>query len=377
MATIDRFDPPGNETDFDSIPNQKAGWDEFIESTFESEIQAVQSDVPKSQFYNPKKTSSIAPIATNVISWIGFPRLIDIRHPGDKRAAWIDAEKPTAQNERPQDEYLEWFVTRDDNMKVTRIDFTCEGPEYWEALAHGYPRNYTGPKLAKAKGDTNVLLALYRRFISSQVELADLVDSSGQYNRHNKWNTTHGAMHLNQRNNTLGAEINIAAQATIKRIRNGQLLTDAEELINCAGFGAAGRASDPHIGEEVNALARQGFSITLQNPVGLYIAGPPDFSGWATPDGTDASTFWKVTRGTDDMILRATLEVPSNLNYKLGDVEIDNAKIEFGGQIADLLKVKLTGIAFAKGGINNNPVACDGAVPFAVAAGPARPTRRP
>jgi len=32
--------------------------------------------------------------------------------------------------------YLEWFVTRDaTSQKITRIDYTCEGPEYWDFLA--------------------------------------------------------------------------------------------------------------------------------------------------------------------------------------------------------------------------------------------------
>jgi hypothetical protein len=52
---------------------------------------------------------------------------------------------------------------------------------------------------------------------------------------------------------------------------NGQLLTDADELIQCAKYGQPGRASDPHVGSDVNELARNGFAITLLNPVGLYI----------------------------------------------------------------------------------------------------------
>ena len=42
--------------------------------------------------------------------------------------------------ERPQDEYLEWFVVRDPQSgRVLRIDYTVEPPEYWETLAEGDP----------------------------------------------------------------------------------------------------------------------------------------------------------------------------------------------------------------------------------------------
>src|SRR5207253_2786947 len=40
---------------------------------------------------------------------------------------------------RPQDEYLEWVVQRDDDGVISAIDFTCEGPEYWETIADEDP----------------------------------------------------------------------------------------------------------------------------------------------------------------------------------------------------------------------------------------------
>ena len=85
------------------------------------------------------------------------------------------------------------------------------------------------------------------------------------------------AIHLIQSANTLRAEINIASQATIIR-RQGTTdpIVDANELINCSGFGLADRHSDPHIGDVVNGVARQGSSITLQDPIGLYIESLPD-----------------------------------------------------------------------------------------------------
>ena len=272
MATLNQFDPPGQLGDFDV--KGRSAWSEFLNFAFDGNVQEVEKDVGagRSPFYNPCRTATVEPVATKVIRWKGFPLLIASKHPGDERAAWAEADRLLAHGERPQDEYLEWHVEKKGN-KIVRVTFTCEGPEYWEALAEGYPRGYAGPRTAGATGDKQKLLALYRQHVDPAVQLADLLGPEGHYDALNKWNTTHGAMHLNQHNNTLTAEITIAAQATILRQRNGQVLNDPDALIRCAQYGAPGRASDPHIGAEVNALARQGFAITLQNPVGLYIDG--------------------------------------------------------------------------------------------------------
>lgn len=56
---------------------------------------------------------------------------------------WILAERGHALKSScvflPQDEYCEWSVTRNSDNKITRIDFTCEGPEYWEYLGKVQP----------------------------------------------------------------------------------------------------------------------------------------------------------------------------------------------------------------------------------------------
>ena len=88
-----------------------------------------------------------------------------------------------------QDEYCEWSVTRDPiTRKITRVTFTCEGPEYWEVLAALNP---------------DKVLDLYREFVSPTVKREDLFEN-GQYNPLNRFNnsTTYGAMHLIQPANT-------------------------------------------------------------------------------------------------------------------------------------------------------------------------------
>ena len=390
MGTLSQFDPPAGLKDFDGILDQRAAWDEFIALSFQRNIEYVESDVgtAKSQYYSAKLTSTDPPVARDVIRWKGFPLLIAAKHPGNRKAAWAEAEElkqgklKTGKviKYRPQDEYLEWFVTRNDQHKITRVVFTCEGPEYWEALAEGYPAEYAIPqaegglegiKGTKAQGDKQHLLGLYRQHVSPNVQLAELLDASGHYDKWNKWNTADGAMHLTHPANTLGAEINIAAQATIMREQNGQLITDPDALIRCAKYGVPERASDPHIGDEVNKLARQGYAITLLNPAGLYIDSL-ETAGWITPDGTPAIQFWTTVRGAADMAVRAVFEVPTTAGYTVSDIKIGGQSIEFGGQIAEHVSIKLTGIACRQGSFHNAALPCPGEALTATAVAPTR-----
>lgn len=71
------------------------------------------------------------------------------------------------------------------------------------------------------------------------------------YNPANLWNllsTTGSIAHLIQPNNTLSAEIDIGAQATVIRKNDqGKEITDKDELINCSKYGNPGRNSDPNV----------------------------------------------------------------------------------------------------------------------------------
>jgi hypothetical protein len=386
MPTIPQFNPPAGLTDFDAIPDQRAAWDEFISLSFDRNVQAVEADTGagQCQYYNAKVISTDSPIATDIIRWKGFPLVMSAKHPGNKKAAWAEADQLKASGGirfRQQDEYLEWFVVRNEQGKITRIVFSCEGPEYWEALAGGYPPQYTlpvaqgglgGTKHTAAQGDKNRLLALYRQHVNPGVNLVDLLDANGNYNRWNKWNTTDGIMHLTHPANTLGAEINIAAQATILRQTNGQGITDPDALIRCSGYGVAERASDPHIGDEVNRLARGGYAITLLDPVGLYIDSL-DTAGLVTPNGAPASQFWTAVRGAAGIAVRALFEVPPAMGYTVSDIKIGGQAIQYGGQVAERITVKLTGIACRQGSFNNQALACPGPGPMTLAAAAAKP----
>jgi hypothetical protein len=73
---------------------------------------------------------------------------------------------------------------------------------------------------------------------------------------------------------------------------------------------------------------------------------------WETPDETDPNSFWSVVRGTPDRAVRCVFKVPESLGYVVGDIKIDGKNIRYGGQLADYISVKLTGIAKNKSDAN-------------------------
>jgi hypothetical protein len=264
------------------------------------------------------------------------------------------------------DEYCEWAVTRNPEGKITKISFTCENPEYWYTLWQVSPEK---------------VLSLYQQLVSPAVVIEDLylVNADGShvidpvtgreaYNPLNKWNTgtiatadKGGAVHLTSPPNTIGAEIMLAAQATLLR----DLPADQYNMqrMVCAGaYGRPYRNSDPHIGLQVNQLVKNlNVKVTLTDPVGLYLQRP-DFSSYHTPDKADASQFYKVIRGTTaeqngmgyDQILHAEFSVPDDHPYTVSDILIGNAvagstqvpqPILYAGQIAETFHVCLAGTA--------------------------------
>lgn len=328
MSTITAYGPPGRLTDLNDV-GLKA-WHVFIADSVDQAINGpdpsqVLHDSPRPQFYNLTKTATAPDAVEAAVTWTAFPNRLKSAVSDRQRWQRADASRDV------QDEYCEWSVTRDGAGKITRVTFTCEGPEYWDVLAQ------TSPEKAPE---------LYRTHISPSVQKSDLFGPDGRYLRRNKWNdsTTQGAMHLIQQANTLGAEIELAAAATIRRVIGGRELTGAQELIACSKYGVSDRNSDPHIGEVVNSVARQKADIALADPVGLYFDGLAT-DGWSAPDGSDPKSYWTYQRGDDDHPVRAVYEVPASRNFAIGDISISGKPIEFGAQIADFITIKLTAVA--------------------------------
>ena len=132
------------------------------------------------------------------------------------------------------------------------------------------------------------------------------------------------------------------------------------------GFGEDGRASDPKIGAQVNALARHGDAISLRNPVALYITR---FSNdGINRNGAPVANFWKLVRGTPaapgqtfGMGLHLVYEVPADAGFVVGDLRIGNDPIRFGGQLAENVHVGLFALVCRKGSFQNQGFTCDAA----------------
>ena len=361
---IIRFDPPGNNGDFAGNPALAGKWSGQMSQNFDDGVSGVKNALPGgavSQFYNPVAHGLTGPdLAPVDITWNGFPRKFLGSGPGVP-PNFAGAEPPlTAGHARVQDEYLEWHVSRNAAGKITSIQFTCEGYDYFEFLGREAP---------------DLLVSLYQQFISPAVTKADLFVGS-TYQRLNRFNTRDGAMHLTQQANNLFAEVILAADATVRRKNSaGVEVTSATTLTTCANFGDAGRNSDPAIGAGVNALARQDRMITLLNPVGLYIDHIDD-SGFRLPNGNPTTGWFQVLRGAAGHTLRAVFAPPAGSPFTVSDVKIGGAAVNFGGQIAQKITMKLTGVASVANATHNPPLPCVVPVGIAHAIGGAASTTR-
>lgn len=292
-------------------------------------------------YYDPTTEDTPEGLEPVRIVWGAFPATITAVHGlGARRWDLADASR-SGPDGFGHDEYCEWGVERDSDGKVVRVTFTTEVPEYWEHIA---------------EHDDELLLALYRELAGAQVQLDDLF-SNGRYLPQNKWNDLTGPdgdsvparpIHLLHGSNTLGAAVKLARDATVLRHdRDGQPVTDRQQLVACSHLGEPLRNSDPQIAQVVNDAVAEGMEVTLKDPLGLYLDGLQS-AGIVAPDGTDAIEFWRIERGTEEHAVRASFAVPSDKSYVVGDLTIDGRPIMRGGQVADKVRVRLD--AFAKPG---------------------------
>lgn len=327
MPVINRFSPPGYVNDLSE--KNKALWSTFLSTKYFMRSKMgnpSENDGPRTQFFDPTVDDIEGSLVEAIITWTAFPRRISITSAGDLQR-WRRADRSRS----VQDEYCEWSVHRDANGDILWVDFTSEGPEYWNILAQLQPET---------------VLQLYRELISPEVEEEDIFPA-GAYQPFNRWNnsTTDGAVHLIQSANTLGAEIELAGGASIVRRRDGAMVTGVADLILCSGYGQPDRHSDPHIGSEVNTLARAGHLVSLADPVGLFIAGC-DLSGFQLPtNAIPPEACWRVVRGTMDRAVRVRFAPPDGETFKVSDITIDGRAIDWGGQIADKITIGLAGWA--------------------------------
>jgi hypothetical protein len=174
---------------------------------------------------------------------------------------------------------------------------------------------------------------LYQALVDPAVVEADL-HVAGVYNRRNRWNTTDGIIHFIQTINTLGAALGLAQGS----VNSGGARDNYE-----ASPGPR-TSVDPRVAMDIGSLARKGLSITLRDPIGLYITGFDD-TGWTKPDGSPVDNYWTITRGSAGQVLRLEYEVPAGEGFVVGDIRIGGRPIEFGGQIAEQVTCTIGGVA--------------------------------
>lgn len=390
-----QFRTPAGIQDFTENPIKQKAMDQAWSNNLDGFTQQGMLNNPWNSTNTPKTTNYYNPIDNNPtsstasIKWSAFPGRLAFNFPNadqDKLNEMADkgnipgqiTNSPCSNTGQQvayfpygprgwQDEYCEWAVTRNKEGKITRIDFTCENPEYWNTLW---------------QIDPNKVLELYQSVLGKpQITLADLslsgvtdpITNKPVYNPLNKWNsgtvsndTQGGAIHLTSTPNTLQTEIGLATTSTVQRFNpptdpNASTLWPSSQYndLICVGvFGQRYRNSDPNIGGNVNNFVTNAFNVTLANPPGLYIQ-MPDFSNYVTPDGTDASSFWTIVRGSQTLkdengnllpgnfILHAVFEVPESKGYTVSDITIATENIVWGSQIAATFKMQIVAAAYA------------------------------
>ncbi|MEU4164639.1 hypothetical protein [Actinoplanes sp. NPDC026670] len=389
--------PPANVGDLDET--QLQAWSAVVSAWLDSAVDRVGGP-RRGRFFNAARTPPTSTPAERRIVWDAFPRVITVSNPGNRAAARAAADEPAdlgthrfraqlfqGDDEpvklpfRRHDEYCEWFTDRDPATgSVRRFVFTCEGPEYWQFIAAGTAAVVDDlsqvPAESRVDGDRELLLRLYRELVGPDVREEDLFHQSdvylrsggrkrvirqaGEYNPNNKWNTTHGLVHLTHPSNTLSAEIFLGADATVLRAGpDGTPVTDAGRLICCAEYGEPNRSSDPTIGADVNDLVRAGLTVSLRDPIGLYLDSI-DTSGLSGPDGEDVSDWWRPVRGSGPLTLRAEFAPPAGATFGLADVRVNGVPLTRAGQLAELITMALYGIGFDAGNGAPQPQGCTG-----------------
>ena len=331
MALVTRYDTPASLRDFPAGSPFYDNWHNFIATN----LNDVTPGTNGGEFYDASRID-VNVLAEHILVWMAFPRRVLMPRRDDRTAAFIEADRTPGGdvgNRFVQDEYCEWRVKRNAAGKITKITFTTESPEYWEEMW---------------AVDRAVVVALYQSLVDPAVVEADL-HIGGVYQRRNRWNNADGIAHLMQSINTLSAALDLAqGSATTPQTQITGVAPPPPPLPPAADNyempAVANTSVDPRVVYDVGALVRKPLSVTLREPIGLYITGFDD-TGWTKPDGSPVDDYWTIVRGSSGQILRLEYQVPAAAGFVVGDIQIGGRPIEWGGQIAEHVTVSIGGIA--------------------------------
>ena len=316
MALVTRFDTPASLRDLPAGHAFYTDWHNFLAGELTT---TAGSGTATGEFYDASEIN-VDQIAEHTLVWMGFPRTQIVNHRDDRQAAFIAGDADVAARD-PQNEYCEWYVRRNAAGKITKVTFVTETPEYWQRLWNA----------SSAR-----VVQLYQDLVSPAVVEADLrIGAPGSaYDMFNRWNTVDGIVHFIQNINTLHAAVGLSESS----VSTGAARDNYEMPA------VAPTSVDPRVKYDIGALARRGLSITLREPIGLYMVGYDD-TGWTKPNGRPVGNYWRIRRGVPGQILRLEYAVPSSEGFVVGDIRIGGRRIEWGGQIAEHVTCKIGGIA--------------------------------
>lgn len=362
-STITEFSAPGKINEL--TPANRSIWSrEFISQWMNDEIEGNHPGrTPLTQFFNGTvQPYEVGQAGVNIV-WNGFPNRIAMQFGNNDERRWKAADS----SRDVQDEYLEWSIIRDNEKRIISLTFTCEGPEYWQFLG-SVQRDTLVSNIYELNSP------LLDRVNKRQFFSVDPNDPNNEqkwiYNPNNKFNssTTTGTItHLVQDANTLGAEIDIAAQATVlrKSRSTGKPVTESDQLIRCSRYGDPDRNSDPRIGFKINQLALTGASVSIADPVGLYMH-EFDTSNFKLDPTGDGESLQDIPEGTftfqrgditKQQGLRLKIQVPPGIKNDEGRQltvsDIFDTKeekhIAYGAQFADYITMGVHGVAITGG----------------------------
>jgi hypothetical protein len=315
MPLVARFDTPGSLRD---APPGSAFYDAWHRRV--ARLLKDRTPANGGEFVDPSVVA-LTPVAEPTYAWTGFPRpQLLVNHRDDREAAFQAGEDRLAQHE-----YLEWHVTRDARGRITKVTFTTETPEYWEALAETEPE---------------ILLARYRELVSPQVQPADLF-AGGRYVRDNVWNHARGIVHYVMKINGIAPLVNAEQDTPIR----GRVADNYDALpLRFANGTPLYTAADARFCLDIAVLQRQGLLLTVREPLGLYMIEADD-TGFTRPDGRPAGDYWRVIRGRPGAALRLEYAVPASEGFLVSDVRIGGRPIRYGGQLAEHITVMAGGVA--------------------------------
>lgn len=311
MALVTRFETPAALRDLPAGSPFYDAWHSHIASR----LDAARPGSPLGEFYDASETDvSIA--GEHRITWRAFPRDVQLPSRRDDRLGAFTA----AENRDLQNEYCEWQVLRNAAGNIRKVTFVTETPEYWETMwAIDKPR----------------VVDLYRTLTGNPgIVQSNLESAPGVYNRRNAINLGSGIVHLLQSINTLDAALGLAQTS----------VNSAGARDNFEHNPGPATSVDPRVAMDISALARRGLSITLREPIGLYMTHWDD-TGWSRPDGSPVGNYWRIVRGVAGMALRLEYEVPAGAGFVVGDIRIGGRRIEWGGQLAEHVTVMIAGVA--------------------------------